>query len=203
MNKRVLIYGAVAFFFVVIAAADSGSTPTNPTPSPLPSSPALNQVPSQRYSFTAYTASIANLRSCASTSCRIVGQYPAGSSFTMNYDSMASLPEWLPIGESSANIRGYMHKSVFSLTKPMPTPAPQVYYYPSYYRGGGSSGGSGHTTGYEWAENNDIQDPGDCGGNSNSFIEGCEEYADEYRQQYYEDNGADDYYDEFGEQYEE
>lgn len=33
--------------------------------------------------------------------------------------------------------------------------------------------GSGHYAGYEWAENND---PGACGGNSQSFIEGCEEY---------------------------
>lgn len=33
--------------------------------------------------------------------------------------------------------------------------------------------GSGHYAGFEWAENND---PGVCGGNSQSFIEGCEEY---------------------------
>ena len=29
------------------------------------------------------------------------------------------------------------------------------------------------------AEDNDINDPDDCGGNSNSFIEGCESYAEE------------------------
>lgn len=33
--------------------------------------------------------------------------------------------------------------------------------------------GSGHSAGYEWAEENDVDS---CGGNSNSFIEGCEEY---------------------------
>ncbi len=33
--------------------------------------------------------------------------------------------------------------------------------------------GSGHSAGYEWAEENDV---GSCGGNSDSFIEGCEEY---------------------------
>lgn len=38
---------------------------------------------------------------------------------------------------------------------------------------------SGHEAGYEWAEENDIDDPDDCGGNSQSFIEGCREYAEE------------------------
>lgn len=38
---------------------------------------------------------------------------------------------------------------------------------------------SGHEAGYEWAAENGISDPGDCGGNSNSFIEGCEAYAEE------------------------
>jgi hypothetical protein len=33
--------------------------------------------------------------------------------------------------------------------------------------------GSGHYAGYEWAEKNN---PGTCGGRSQSFIEGCEEY---------------------------
>ena len=33
--------------------------------------------------------------------------------------------------------------------------------------------GSGHYAGYEWAERNH---PGSCGGSSQSFIEGCEEY---------------------------
>lgn len=33
--------------------------------------------------------------------------------------------------------------------------------------------GSGHFAGFEWAERNSV---GSCGGNSQSFIEGCEEY---------------------------
>jgi len=33
--------------------------------------------------------------------------------------------------------------------------------------------GTGHYAGYEWAETNN---PGTCGGRSQSFIEGCEEY---------------------------
>lgn len=32
---------------------------------------------------------------------------------------------------------------------------------------------SGHQAGYAWAEQKGITDPGDCGGKSRSFIEGC------------------------------
>ena len=38
----------------------------------------------------------------------------------------------------------------------------------------------GHNAGYEWAESKGIDDPSDCGGNSQSFIEGCMSYANEY-----------------------
>jgi hypothetical protein len=38
---------------------------------------------------------------------------------------------------------------------------------------------SGHEAGYDWAEEHDIHDPDDCGGNSQSFIEGCQTYAEE------------------------
>ena len=37
----------------------------------------------------------------------------------------------------------------------------------------------GHEAGYQWAEDNDITDESDCGGNSNSFIEGCQSYVEE------------------------
>lgn len=37
--------------------------------------------------------------------------------------------------------------------------------------------GSGHDAGFQWAEENGIDDPSQCSGNSISFIEGCEEYA--------------------------
>jgi hypothetical protein len=37
---------------------------------------------------------------------------------------------------------------------------------------------SGHDAGFEWAKENDILDPSDCGGNSRSFEEGCETYAE-------------------------
>jgi len=38
---------------------------------------------------------------------------------------------------------------------------------------------SGHQAGYDWAEEHGITDPSECGGNSESFIEGCKAYAGE------------------------
>lgn len=38
---------------------------------------------------------------------------------------------------------------------------------------------SGHEAGYNWAEENGISSADECGGNSNSFIEGCESYVEE------------------------
>lgn len=38
---------------------------------------------------------------------------------------------------------------------------------------------SGHKAGYDWAQRKGITDPGDCGGNSSSFIEGCKSYVGE------------------------
>lgn len=49
---------------------------------------------------------------------------------------------------------------------------------------------SGHEAGYDWAEENDIEDTDDCGGNSASFIEGCESYVEE---NYDEEEADDDY----------
>ena len=36
---------------------------------------------------------------------------------------------------------------------------------------------SGHEAGYNWAAENGVTDPTQCGGNSQSFIEGCEAFA--------------------------
>lgn len=38
------------------------------------------------------------------------------------------------------------------------------------------SSGSGHYAGFEWAERKDVSS---CGGNSRSFIEGCEDYVEQ------------------------
>lgn len=42
---------------------------------------------------------------------------------------------------------------------------------------------SGHEAGFEWAQENDIGDEGDCGGNSMSFVEGCEAFAQARQEQ--------------------
>lgn len=36
--------------------------------------------------------------------------------------------------------------------------------------------GSGHSAGYEWAQEHEVES---CGGNSESFREGCEEYQNQ------------------------
>ena len=38
---------------------------------------------------------------------------------------------------------------------------------------------SGHEAGYNWAEEHDIDDEDRCGGNSQSFIEGCKAYVEQ------------------------
>lgn len=42
---------------------------------------------------------------------------------------------------------------------------------------------SGHEAGFEWAQENDVQDAGECDGYSMSFIEGCETFARERQEQ--------------------
>ena len=42
-----------------------------------------------------------------------------------------------------------------------------------YMTGNPYSSGSGHSAGYEWSESKGVSS---CGGKSQSFIEGCEEY---------------------------
>ena len=55
---------------------------------------------------------------------------------------------------------------------------------------------SGHEAGYEWADEHGITDPDDCGGNSDSFIEGCRASANEHNMELEEDyyDADHDYY---------
>ena len=50
---------------------------------------------------------------------------------------------------------------------------------------------SGHEAGCDWAERHDIEDPNDCGGHSDSFIEGCQAYAIEHQEGLQEDETDD------------
>lgn len=60
----------------------------------------------------------------------------------------------------------------------------QSYGYDEY---GCTEDCSGHDAGYEWAEDKGICNPDDCDGNSDSFIEGCISYAEEYQYDYQND----------------
>ena len=51
--------------------------------------------------------------------------------------------------------------------------------YDSFYGYECTEDCSGHEAGYNWAEENYIDDIYDCDGNSNSFNEGCEAYVEE------------------------
>ncbi len=52
--------------------------------------------------------------------------------------------------------------------------------YNGVYKGNTCTGDcSGHEAGYNWASDHGIGDTSDCGGNSNSFIEGCISYVEE------------------------
>jgi len=48
----------------------------------------------------------------------------------------------------------------------------------SYAGDGCTEDCGGHEAGYAWAQENGITDPGDCGGKSWSFVEGCRAYAE-------------------------
>lgn len=68
-------------------------------------------------------------------------------------------------------------------------PKPQINYHPTIaptfpsertFRGYQCTVDcSGHEAGYQWAEENSIDDEDDCRGNSESFIEGCKAYVQE------------------------
>lgn len=51
---------------------------------------------------------------------------------------------------------------------------------------------SGHEAGYTWAESRGVEHPDDCGGRSQSFIEGCQAYAEELNAQRIDDGECDD-----------
>lgn len=58
-------------------------------------------------------------------------------------------------------------------------PSPAVRSYsPSFAGYPCTDDCSGHEAGYAWAEEKGIDDPDICGGNSQSFIEGCQAYAE-------------------------
>ena len=70
---------------------------------------------------------------------------------------------------------------IFKEEKPKPIFKPSHSYeraYPNTFYGRPCLGDcSGHEAGYQWADDNDIDDEDDCVGYSQSFIEGCIAYV--------------------------
>ena len=65
-----------------------------------------------------YTNATANVRSCASSYCEVVVQYPKNTPFRLPYSTF-EMPEWVPIewGDTEGNTgMGYMHRTLFSIT---------------------------------------------------------------------------------------
>lgn len=73
-----------------------------------------------------------------------------------------------------------------------PPAAKLVVPRPYYYGSGCTYDCSGHEAGARWAERRGIERPDECSGNSNSFIEGCEEYAQEVQRNKVESGECDD-----------
>jgi hypothetical protein len=57
---------------------------------------------------------------------------------------------------------------------------------------GGAGWGSGHDAGYQWAEENDIDDESACENRSPSFTEGCEDYVEEQQSPTDDEDDEDD-----------
>lgn len=72
----------------------------------------------------------------------------------------------------------FSYNSEFSLSSQSPSSSFQDKESSQSYKGYECTDDcSGHQAGYEWARKKGITDPDDCGGNSQSFIEGCKSYA--------------------------
>lgn len=90
---------------------------------------------------------------------------------------------------------GVPYRTIRYSTAPHPTQsAASTLVAPrsDYYGSGCTYDCSGHEAGARWAERRGIERPDECGGNSNSFIEGCEEYAQEVQRNKVENGECDD-----------
>lgn len=96
---------------------------------------------------------------------------------------------------SSSSSDSKTENQVIALPSPTPqvkgiTNTPITIPQPPYFNGYPCTVDcSGHEAGYKWAEEHDIDDEDDCGGNSDSFIEGCQSYVEEnYPEEYNQDS---------------
>lgn len=128
-----------------------------------------------------------------------------------SYNSYTSQP--VPTTSSNPMIVPTVPKAAPTSTSPQT--APPDYPTPNFHGYDCSGDCSGHEAGYEWAYENAIHDPDECDGNSDSFIEGCRIYANEWQAEnesgegedysdssdYSGDSNSDDYYDNYSQSY--
>lgn len=67
-----------------------------------------------------YTQSVANVRSCASTSCSSLGTYSVNTDLSLPYTTVNDLPEWIEFSLPDSNgvtQTGYINKSTLGINK--------------------------------------------------------------------------------------
>lgn len=101
----------------------------------------------------------------------------SGSTATSDYEVVGAE------SAADATAEAYSNDAVAAPEPPLPTYSPEPVYVGPYEDAHGAEDCtmdcSGHEAGYAWAEENGIDDVDDCGGNSQSFLEGCEAYVED------------------------
>lgn len=109
----------------------------------------------------------------------------------MNKETILGIAFWVAIlggglwvlgifdGESTKTQFNQKPVPVYSTPTPTRTPLPPLKLPQTFREYPCTIDCSGHEAGYEWAEEHGITNPDDCGGKSQSFIEGCQSYAEE------------------------
>lgn len=128
--------------------------PATPTPTPTPTTQIV------------YTRKVSNIRSGPGFKFSVIATAPINTPLIT--DKTAS-NGWLKISHSNLPEGGWIYLNLIALT---PITQQQNNNW-------GYSNNSGHDAGYEWAEENDIDDEANCDGKSESFNEGCIQFVEE------------------------
>lgn len=99
-----------------------------------------------------------------------------------SYESPKPKPSKISVEDMELVIRSSEDPLYQMPSAPAPSKAIDTLLAPPYtsWSRGCTDDCSGHDAGYEWAEEHDITDADDCTGNSQSFIEGCEERVEDH-----------------------
>lgn len=128
-NKTAWAIGGVVALVILIAifgSSNSNNTSTQTTPTD------SSQNNNSQNVF--YTQTVANVRSCPSTSCASLGTYPANTDLTLPYAAVADLPEWIEFSlpdNSGVTQTGYINKSTLGINKVDIAPKQQTQQPPT------------------------------------------------------------------------